>query len=191
MDPTPHDTSRDRQLEADRRAELTVQWSKSQHLVEAFIRACVPHTHDRDDVLQETAKQAALHFDRYDPERPFANWAVGIARHKVQELRRKANRDAKMLGGEALDHIADGIARVKDESADRVAAMELCLEQLQPRHRKLLDLRYTDGLAVQDIAKEIGNKPNTVSVALYKVRAALAECIRLRLRQEEGGGRGH
>ena len=84
------------------------------------------HTHDRDDVLQETAKQAALNFDCYDPERPFANWAVGIARHKVQEHRRKTNRDALMLGGEALDHIADGIARVNDESADRVAAMEAC-----------------------------------------------------------------
>ncbi|MFI4861435.1 MAG: sigma-70 family RNA polymerase sigma factor [Phycisphaerales bacterium JB063] len=180
----------DRQLEADRRAELTVLWSRSQHLVEAFIRASVFNAHDRDDVLQETAKQAALNFDRYDPERPFANWAVGIARHKVQELRRKTNRDAIMLGGEALDQIAEGMARVKDESADRIAAMEACLEDLQPRHRKLLDLRYTDGLAVQDIAREIGNKPNTVSVALYKVRAALADCVRHRLRREEGGSRG-
>lgn len=191
MTPPPPHNPEQAALEADRRAELALLWSRSQHLVEAFIRTAVVHAHDRDDVLQETAKQAALHFDRYDPERPFANWAVGIARHKVQELRRRGKRDAVALGHQTLDLMADGFARVKDESADRVDALEHCMDQLQTRHRKLLGLRYTDGMSVAKIADEVGSRPNTVSVSLYKIRAALADCITRRLRRLEGGGHAH
>lgn len=191
MTPPPPHNPKQAALEADRRAELALLWSRSHHLVEAFIRTAVVQAHDRDDVLQETAKQAALHFDRYDPERPFANWAVGIARHKVQELRRRGKRDAVLLGGDTLDLVADGFSRVKDESADRVEAMEACMGKLQDRHRKLLGLRYTDGLGVAKIAEAVGSKPNTVSVSLYKIRHALAECITRRLRKLEGGGHAH
>lgn len=184
-EPTPNE------LENDRRASLAMQWSLSQHLVEAFIRSMVPNADDRDDLLQETAKQAALNFDRYDPERPFANWAVGIARYKVLELRRRSNRSAKVLGSDALDQVAEAFYRVQDESADRSEAMEICLGRLKPRHRKLLSMRYTDDLEVKLIAEQLGSRPNTISVSLYKIRQALAECIERRLRQDERGRDAH
>ncbi|MBX2850909.1 MAG: sigma-70 family RNA polymerase sigma factor [Phycisphaeraceae bacterium] len=157
-------------------------------MIEAYIRSLVPDAHDRDDVLQETAKQVAVMFDQYDPERPFANWAVGIARLRVLECRNRRRREGKMFGGDMLNTVATAILEVQPEMSQRIAAMEQCVKKLKPRHRTLLDLRHTDDLDVTTIAERVGVKPNTISVALYKIRTKLAECIKRRVEAEDRGG---
>lgn len=176
-------------LDPDRRVELASLWSRNQFMIEAFIRSLVPDPHDRDDVLQETAKQVALIFDQYDPEKPFANWAVGIARLRVLESRNRRRRDGKMYGGDVLDQVAAAILEVQPEMPPRIAAMEQCIKKLKPRHRTLLDLRHTDDLDVATIAERVGVKPNTISVALYKIRTRLGECIKRRVDAEKRGDR--
>lgn len=177
----------DQQLDADRRVELTALWSRNQYMIEAFIRSLVTDAHDRDDVLQETAKQVALMFQDYDPERPFANWAVGIARLKVLECRNQHRRNGKMIGGDMLDQVADAFARHTPDDRPQVSALEKCVAGLKPRHRTLLDLRYVEEMSVTHIADRVGVKPNTIAVSLYKIRAQLAECIKRRVRSEQGG----
>lgn len=176
-------------LDADRRVELASLWSRHQFIIEAFIRSLVPDPHDRDDVLQETAKQVAIMFDQYDSEKPFANWAVGIARLRVLESRHRKRREGKMYGGETLDQIASAIVEVQPEMSSRIAAMEGCIKKLKPRHRTLLELRHTDDLDVGTIATRVGVKPNTISVALYKIRTQLARCIKQRIEAENRGDR--
>ncbi|MFK7789138.1 MAG: sigma-70 family RNA polymerase sigma factor [Phycisphaeraceae bacterium] len=176
-------------LNAERSVELASLWSKHQFIIEAFIRSLVPDPHDRDDVLQETAKQVAVMFDQYDSEKPFANWAVGIARLRVLECRNRRQRQGKMYGGEMLNQIAEALIEVQPEMSPRIAAMEHCVKKLKPRHRTLLDLRHTDDLDVATIAKRVGVKPNTISVALYKIRTQLAQCIKRRVEAESRGGR--
>jgi len=175
-------------LDTNQQVQLAGLWSRNQYLVEAFIRSLVRDATDRDDILQETAKQVAMMFHEYDSDRPFANWVVGIARFKVLECQNRTRRDRKMVGSEVLDQVAGAFARVTTDKAPRIAAMETCVGKLAPRHRQLLDLRYTESMGVQAIADRVGLKPNTISVALYKVRAGLAECIRKQLGLEGRGG---
>lgn len=177
---TPH-------LSTDQHVELTTLWSRNQYLIEAFISSMVQDANDREDVLQETAKQVAILFHEYDTARPFANWAVGIARFKVRQCHDRRRKNQKVMGGEVLDQVAAAFTRVETDKAARIDAMQACVSKLKPRHRRLLDLRYIEEMGVESIAERVGVKPNTISVALYKIRAGLAQCIRRRLRLEARG----
>ena len=72
----------------DQTTEMTLLWTAAQSSVMAFIRSVTPQLADAEDILQETARQIVERFDEYDRERPFAPWAIGIARYKVLEWRR-------------------------------------------------------------------------------------------------------
>eukprot|EP00752_Nemacystus_decipiens_P016085 g14381.t1 len=82
-----------------------------------------------------------------------------------------------MLSGDILNKVASAMIEVQPEASPRIIAMEHCVKKLKPRHRTLLELRHTDGLDVATIAKRVGVKPNTISVALYKIRTKQSECI--------------
>ncbi|MFW5845888.1 MAG: sigma factor [Planctomycetota bacterium] len=59
-------------------------WSRNQASVAAFIGALVPHAADADDLQQEVAVLCQERFAEYDPSRPFAAWACGMARMRVR-----------------------------------------------------------------------------------------------------------
>lgn len=176
-----------RRLESDRREALALLWTQSQNLVEAFLRTMVSSPHDRDDLLQETAKQAARYFDRYDSTRPFAGWVIGIARNNVIDLRRKSAKEGQLIGVHSIEEISDLFVRMHGEISERAIALDACLKKVQPQHRELLKLRYNDSMKVQEIAQQVGSRPNTVSVSLKRIRLALANCISGELGRMKGG----
>ena len=88
---------------ADRTTEITLLWTAAQPSVLAFIRSVTPQLSDAEDILQETAKQIVARFEEYDPTRPFAAWAIGVARYKVMEWRRKEGRRDLPLDDEAIE----------------------------------------------------------------------------------------
>ena len=49
------------------------------------------------------------------------------------------------------------------------------------RRRDLLDLRYSRGQSVEEIARRLCKAPNVVSASLYRLRKALLACIESRL----------
>jgi DNA-directed RNA polymerase specialized sigma24 family protein len=52
--------------------------------------------------------------------------------------------------------------------------------------RHVLQLRYRDGLSVQQIAAGLGHTANRVAVRLHRLRLALMQCIQRRQLQEAG-----
>jgi DNA-directed RNA polymerase specialized sigma24 family protein len=52
------------------------------------------------------------------------------------------------------------------------------------RRRRVLDLRYTGGLSIADIAAQLGMTNSAVKTMLHRVRTTLEECVQRRLAQE-------
>lgn len=67
----------------DQTRQATRMWTLAQPAVSAFITSVVRDFRDRDDVLQDVAVAVIESFGRWDPERPFAAWAIGVARNQV------------------------------------------------------------------------------------------------------------
>ena len=121
---------------------------------------------DAEDVTSETFERALRYRDSYDPKKGQpAAWLIGIARRCVDDrLRARAievvSGDEEVLdAGEAL-----GFAEASELRLDLGAAVA----QLGPHDRELIAIRYGADLKAKDIAALLGERTNTVEVALHR-----------------------
>jgi RNA polymerase sigma-70 factor (ECF subfamily) len=169
------------ETETDRATEITLLWTAAQPSVMAFIRSITPQLADAEDILQETARQIVNHFDQFDKERPFAPWAMGIARYKVMEWRRRQSRRELPFDDAAIEAIHHAYS-ARAEDWPRVGnAIDQCLKESPPTSKKLLVMRYLDDVKPAEIARRLGSTANSVSVRLSRARDRLRECVRRRL----------
>lgn len=63
---------------------------------------------------------------------------------------------------------------------DRTEALTHCIEELNPRHRELLDMRYSGEQDVREIADRIERSESAVYKSLAKIHEALFDCIELK-----------
>ncbi|MDH3678589.1 MAG: RNA polymerase sigma factor [Acidimicrobiia bacterium] len=96
-------------------------------------------------------------------------WLIGIARHKLVDHWRKAEREQRRLHAVAgeLTEPADGW----DVVLDRQLANDV-LAGLGPHHRAVLTLRYLDGLPVREVAEQLDRTPGAVEALLTRAKAA-------------------
>jgi RNA polymerase sigma-70 factor (ECF subfamily) len=157
--------------------QLSVLWTKAHPIVAAYFRACLHDFHKAEDLLQETAATAAEKFMTYDPSRSFTGWVLGIARNKLLHYQRTHANDRHVFDDQAVREFADIYGGMEQEISAIHAALETCIEGVQGRARKLLEMRYVRELTPAKIAAMTGMNANAVSVMLHRVRRALRECI--------------
>ncbi len=85
--------------------QLTVEWTKAQPVVAAYISSLVPDFHDAEDILHQVAVTLVQKFDQYDRQRPFVAWAIGIAKYEVLKHRRKIATDKHVFGNDLVEQI--------------------------------------------------------------------------------------
>jgi len=163
------------------RRDLSVLWTKSHAVVSSYIRSTIIDFHKAEDVLQETAATVAEKFDEYDSSRPFLPWALGVARFKVLEALRKSSRDRLVFDEHLVTQLSMTYAELQSSANDMHLALERCVESVQGRSRKLLELRYVREKTADAIAAATGMTAGAVSVALHRVRIALHDCIQRQL----------
>jgi RNA polymerase sigma-70 factor (ECF subfamily) len=149
----------------------------------AFIVSLLPGGGEAADVLQETNKALWQKAAEYDPARPFLPWAMQFARWQVMAHRKRVARDRLVFDDELVDQLATAFEH-SDPGERQLHALELCLKKLPPAQRALVAAKYEHGEAVNDIATREGKPANAVSALLYRIRAALAECVERTLAAE-------
>jgi RNA polymerase sigma-70 factor (ECF subfamily) len=137
-----------------------------------------------DDIVQEAFLR--YHRARRPPEGVDAvGWLKGIARnlaleHLRRERRRTYHQRAAVL--EMLDRSDAAFASQGRE--ELAAALRECLERVPSKGRALLELRYCAGADSREIARRRNSTATAVRMALSRLRAALRDCISLRLSRE-------
>ena len=165
--------------------EFTLLWTQAQPVVMAFIRSVTPQLADAEDILQETARQIATRFDEYDTTRPFGPWAMGVAKYKVMEWRRRQKKAALLFDEDAIEAIHFSYTDPKVDWGETGHAIDLCLKKASPAAEKLLVMRYLEDLKPAEIAKRTQSTANSVSVRLSRARDALRDCIERRLKEAQ------
>ena len=178
-----NDVDSDSSRRADQREDFATLWVESYDRVRAYVRVFVPSLHDSEDVIQETAVAIAKDFDKYDPSRPFLEWAIGIARRRVLQHFRKRGRERRMIfDTETVALIEQSFLELEPRMDAYRAALEDCLKRLPTRSRKLVELRYTSAQRADEIADGLGLTVKSVYTRLSQIRLALRECVQRRLR---------
>ncbi|TWT42431.1 RNA polymerase sigma factor SigM [Thalassoglobus neptunius] len=170
--------------EKQKREEFTHCWLEAEPSVSAYVFASVTGFHDAEDVVQRIAQELARRFDEYDSSRPFLGWALWIAKSRVIDFYRARDRTPVVFSDELLGQLADTIAKQADRRSHRREALEACLDELPPRSRRLIDLRYVEELSATEMALETDTTSGSVRVLLSRVRTVLASCIERRLAME-------
>jgi RNA polymerase sigma-70 factor (ECF subfamily) len=157
--------------------------SHSQRIYE-FILTLVMRQADAEEIFQDTSLILWKKFDTYDPAGNFRAWACRIAYLEVLQLRR-ANRRLQTFSDEALALLAEKAIAHSDDSGRRQAALEECLEGLQPHDREMIEHRYYHRRAPKEIASLRDCSVYAVYRALARVHSALLNCVQIRLSREE------
>jgi RNA polymerase sigma-70 factor, ECF subfamily len=150
----------------------------------AFVRALVRDRSEFDDAFQMVVLTLWEKFDTYDKTRPFGPWARGVAAKDVFQVRRESGRRPTPFSPEVVEAILDSFERrltSNPPESHQLEALEHCVGALPGRWRRLLDLRYTDGLSLAEMAGRIGRTLGATQRALSRVRQQLADCVKQRL----------
>jgi RNA polymerase sigma-70 factor, ECF subfamily len=123
-----------------------------------------------EDLTAETFLAAVRACRRQPPPAPTTGWLVGIARHKLVDHWRAAEREQRGL--RAVDaEPSPGEFDPWDERLDAMLAREVLAAQTGT-HRAALTLRYLDGLTVPEVARALGRTVQATEALLVRARAA-------------------
>lgn len=160
--------------------QATRLWTVALPTVSAFVGALVRDTQTRDDILQETAIALIESFDRYDSEKPFVGWAIGIARNQVRLHQRRVARSHLIFDSEAIESLAQSFTQNSATTNAKLDRLGECIQTLDVKSRDLCRLRYENDLKPAAIGEKIGLTANTVAKALQRIRDRLRDCIERR-----------
>jgi RNA polymerase sigma-70 factor (ECF subfamily) len=163
--------------DADNERFISLITANYDHL-RRYVYTLLPNEEDTKDVLQEVCVSISRKFGEYDRTRPFLPWACRFAYLKVLKFREQQRpRRTVRLPTEVLELLA--IAREEEEPvlAERLAALERCLQKLSDRDRKLIEARYVDRTPTDEIATSFSQSRRTMFRNLERVRRLLFDCI--------------
>jgi RNA polymerase sigma-70 factor, ECF subfamily len=119
------------------------------------------------DAVGETFLALLREIGRFDPAKgSVAAWLMGIARHKVSDLRRL--RIAEELPEDAA---ADRDPAVPVICRETRAAVTRVMVALEDEHRLVLEWKYLEGLPVRALAQRLGTSEKAVESLLFRARA--------------------
>lgn len=139
---------------------------------------------EADDLTQETFLAFARSEFRERCDRQTAGYLRVIARNQLLALRRKQNREISTVDLEAADSVWAGAAGPDGSLTDYLDALRECVEQLEGRARRAVDLHYRHNAGRDAIAAELDMKQGGVKTLLRRTRQILRECVERKTKSE-------
>ncbi len=152
----------------------------------AYILKLLPRTDEAKDVLQKTNLLLLQKEEEFAGVRDFGAWAARHAYYQVLAHRKACQRDKLLFDDALLAQLAQESGGDVSEDDAALRALSECLDRLSASDRRLVEERYREDKKVRVVADILHRTAASVATSLYRIRQALAECVRRRL-QAEGG----
>ncbi len=150
----------------------------------AFILASVHNISDAEDILQETATGMWRRFGEFTPGTSFEAWGITIARNLILKFFNEHKRSRLQFDSELLSELED-IALVQAGRIDALKeAITECMQRLNESNRKILGLRYEDGMTIKYIANLTGRSIEGMYKFFSRLQDSLLDCIENRVEHE-------
>jgi len=143
---------------------------------------------DTEDVLQQAVLAMWSHFDEYDRDRGFLNWAMQFAKLTALNHLRAKRRGRVVFSDDLMLLMADERAADEDgvESlASYQDALMHCMDRLTPTDRDLVQLCYFEKCSIKTVADQLGRAPQSVCNSLRRIRGLLFDCVQGSVELEE------
>lgn len=147
----------------------------------AYINSFLNDFYLAEDCFQEVALAALAKGIGFEDSPHVIRWALRVARNKAIDLARKRERQPSQLPEDVFDLLEEqwavAISRNSSEVSSGVTHLVACVEDLAPHSRKLVALRYFDGLKSSRVAEVVEMKKESVYQALTRALAVLRKCV--------------
>lgn len=131
-----------------------------------------------EEVVQDVLTRVWRSADHFDPARASVRtWVYGIARNALVDADRRRRARPPLAADDRADDVADETEPF-EQAITRWHVQE-AIRRLKPEHRQVLELVYFNGMALRDVATELGVPVGTVKsrcfYALENLRLSLDE----------------
>lgn len=150
---------------------------QNQRRIFLYVMSLVPNFVEAEEIIQETNLVLWREFGQFQLGTNFAAWACKVAFHQVLAWRKRKQRDRLEFSSEFLEAVAEEVAASSEVLEERSLALSRCLEKLPSPQRDMLRLRYSEGQAIEAIARRLDRTVDAVYRALSRIRHALHECV--------------
>jgi RNA polymerase sigma factor (sigma-70 family) len=143
---------------------------------------------DADDLTIEAFGKAFKRLHQYTPQFAFSTWLFKIASNNCIDFIRKKRIKALSLDQGFTNEDGESMTfSVRDEELDpeeamekkqRVMKMRDVVQQLKPRYRELVELRYFKEYSYEEIAEELDLPLGTVKAQLFRAREFLLNMMK-------------
>lgn len=143
---------------------------------------------DAEDLTIEAFGKAFKNIRQYTPDYAFSTWLFKIATNNCIDFIRKKRKQAFSIDrGFENDEGQEIMLEVKSQHPDpeehymkkqKVEMMRDVVDKLKPRYKKLVELRYFQELAYEEIAVELNLPLGTVKAQLFRAREFLYQIMK-------------
>lgn len=147
-----------------------------------IVRLCARFTGDAEaaeDLAQETLIEAWRHAAQLRDEAARRSWLSGIARNVcLRWARRRGQEGSRIVRFGAVEALPGGNDPAGDwERAELALLLDGALGLLSPEDRRVLVLRYVEGLSHAAIGARLGVSAGAVAVRVHRARLALRRAL--------------
>lgn len=148
----------------------------------------VKNTDDAEDLTIEAFTKAFKNLPKFKKEYTFSTWLFRIATNNCIDFIRKKRLETTSLHTPFTNDSGDAI--VVDVPANNLNPAEKAIklekiqyvrefvDQLPPKYRRLVELRYFNEYSYDEIAKTLGAPLGTVKAQLHRARELLYDIIK-------------
>ncbi len=140
---------------------------------------------DADDLTIETFGKAFCQLNTFTPQYSFATWLFTIASNRGLDFLRRQHMDTVSLSNMSVsndDETYEYPLPSHDDNPEeamigqqRVKLIRQVVEQLPPRYRRIVKMRYYEDMTYEEIAKKLHIPLGTMKIQLRRARQLLVQ----------------
>ncbi|OWY24843.1 hypothetical protein C7N43_36175 [Sphingobacteriales bacterium UPWRP_1] len=148
-----------------------------------IIQKMVNNREDTDDLTMEAFGKAFQNLHKYSTDYAFSTWLYRIAINNCIDFIRKKRIETLSLDEETNDE--EGNSTTKDYESDmpdpeesyikkqRILRIRSVIDRLNPKYRRLIELRHLEEKSYEEIAEEMDLPLGTVKAQLFRAKELL------------------
>lgn len=157
----------------------------NQKRIFSYIATLIPNYADAEDVMQEVVGLLWRKFADYTPHTDFVAWALTVAKYKVYEYYKEIKRNQRKLSNETIRILERESSTSASDYTVHLEAVKKCIQKLDAKDYRLIQLRYELNENVKHIASRFGRSVQSVYKSLARIHNILLWCVNRQLRREE------
>ena len=148
----------------------------------------VKNKDDAEDLTLMTFGKAFRYLDKYTPKYAFSTWLYRIALNNSIDFMRVKNNMPQYFEEDLytsnttsmVDQSEDNMQRTPEEEVidkHRLQLLRAAVAELPDKYRKVIELRYYEDLAYEDIAERLGLSLSNVKIQIMRAKQMLTQLM--------------